>query len=398
MLYTRIIIYDICTKGLFKLTKENWITSLKGLSERDLSLCERAYDTLMANVYPEDAGFKWSPYRCISPGKKRFEGLWNWDSAFHAAGVCRWDTKLAKESIYGFFKFQTENGNLPDVIFENGTIISTYTKPPVFAWAALRIYEKDNDSSFLADIYPALCKNTQYFENHRMYEGLFHYDCDDKTAAEYETFVRYESGWDNSVRWDGGITNMWAIDLNCFMVIYYKSMAKIANILGKNEEAENWDKKAKALSALINEKMWDEENGWYSDTDRFTKKVSSALSPASFMPLYAKIASNKQAEKMARIAVERFDSKMPTVSYDNPAYSTDYWRGPTWLNVAYFAAKGLRNYGHPVANDIKESILDMCHNEKCGIFENYDSKTMKGLCCDHFSWSSVFIIEFILDF
>ena len=35
---------------------------------------------------------------------------------------------------------------------------------------------------------------------------------------------------------------------------------------------------------------------------------------------------------------------MPTVSYDNPNYSTNYWRGPTWLNVAYFAAKGLKNY------------------------------------------------------
>ena len=88
---------------------------------------------------------------------------------------------------------------------------------------------------------------------------------------------------------------------------------------------------------------------------------------------------------------------MPTAPFSDANYSNDYWRGPTWLNVAYFAAKGLKDYGHQVAEDIKEWILNACYNEKGGIYENYDSKTGKGLCCDHFSWSSVFIIEFILN-
>jgi glycogen debranching enzyme len=116
------------------------------------------------------------------------------------------------------------------------------------------------------------------------------------------------------------------------------------------------------------------------------------------MPLYIEIASDAQAQSMRDIAVERFDSKMPTVSFDNPSYSNDYWRGPTWLNVAYFAAKGLKHYGFSVAEDIKDSILNMCFADTRGIFENYDSKTGKGLCCNHFSWSAVFILEFILNF
>lgn len=40
----------------------------------------------------------------------------------------------------------------------------------------------------------------------------------------------------------------------------------------------------------------------------------------------------------------------------------------------------------------------MCAKDKEHIFENYDSKLEKGQYCDHFSWSSVFIIEFILNF
>ena len=40
----------------------------------------------------------------------------------------------------------------------------------------------------------------------------------------------------------------------------------------------------------------------------------------------------------------------------------------------------------------------MCDADKDGIFENYDSRTGKGLGCPHFSWSCVFINEFILNF
>ena len=91
---------------------------------------------------------------------------------------------------------------------------------------------------------------------------------------------------------------------------------------------------------------------------------------------------------------------IPNISFDNPEYCNDYWRGLglTWLNVACFAAMGLKNYGFSVAATIKENILDMCHNEKRGIFENYDSITGEGHGCEHFSWSCVFIVEFILGF
>ena len=114
---------------------------------RDKELAERAYRTLMSNVYTEE-GFLWSPYRCITPGKNDFRGIWNWDSAFHAIGVSRWDTRLAKESILGFLQFRREDGLLPDVIFENGRIVSTFSKPPVFAWAAEMVYKRDKDVGF----------------------------------------------------------------------------------------------------------------------------------------------------------------------------------------------------------------------------------------------------------
>lgn len=365
-------------------------------NDRDKELAKRAYCTLMGNVYPNE-GFLWSPYRCITPGKNNFHGIWNWDSAFHAVGVSRWDIQLAKESILGFLQFQREDGLLPDVIWENGEIVSTFSKPPVFAWAAEIVYKRDKNIDFIKEIYPKLVRNMDYWLKNRCYDGLFFYDADNKQTKDYLTRVKYESGWDNSVRWDKGITEYWAIDLNCFMVMSYRSLSFMAAELDLKDDCKKWKKKEIILSELINNKMWDSEKGYYADTNKFTGEVSDVLSPASFMPLYIRIATKEQAKCMEIVEQENFKCKMPTVPFDNPEYSNDYWRGPTWLNVAYFAAKGLKNYGFDVADKIKESILNMCFDEKDGIYENYDSMTGKGLYCDHFSWSCVFILEFILN-
>ena len=376
--------------------KETWLKSNKFNSKRDYELAGRAYDVLMGNLYP-DKGFLWSPYRCISPGQNNFCGIWNWDSAFHAIGVSHWDTSLAKESILGFLQFQRKDGLFPDVIWEDGGIESSFGKPPVFAWAAETIYKQDKEIDFLKAVYPKLILNEDYLTKNRCYNSLFFYDADNKNAKDYLIRVKYESGWDNSVRWDNGITEFWAIDLNCFMVMFYRSLSYMAQELNIKEDMIKWQNKEKVLSKLINEKMWDSKNRYYADTNKFTGAISDVLTPASFMPLYIGIASLEQADYMKKIAEESFKCKMPTVSFDNPEFSNDYWRGPTWLNTAYFAAKGLKNYGFDTADKIKESILDMCFNNKDGIYENYNSITGEGLCCDHFSWSSVFILEFILN-
>jgi putative isomerase len=379
------------------MNRQEWIHFTKNYHDREADLLTRCYDELMNNVYDKD-GYLWSPYRCVSPGKNWFKGIWNWDSAFHAIGISRWDPELAKESILGFLKFQREDGLLPDVIWENGEMVDTFSKPPVFPWAIEIVYKRNKDSEFLKEVYPKLVLNEKYWVENRCFNGLFYYDADNKESNDYLRRVKYESGWDNSPRWDNGITEYWAIDLNCFMVLFYRSMSFFAKELGLPDDFDLWNKKEKQLTKTINERMWDSENKYYADTNKITKEVSSALSPASFMPLYIGIASAEQAESMRIIAENNFKYKMPTISFDNPQYSNDYWRGPTWLNVAYFAAKGLKNYGFEVADKIKQNIIDMCYNEKSGIYENYDSVTGKGLCCDHFSWSCVFINEFILNF
>ena len=380
------------------INKEDFLKKNFSPESEYFALAERAYDILMENIYPADGGYLWSPYRCLTPGSNKFRGIWNWDSAFHAIALSRWDTELSKESILGFMKFQKADGMLPDVIRENGEIVDAYSKPPVFAWASKILYDRGADEKFLHEVYPKLAANARWWEENRCYNGLFYYDSADKDNEKYLLHVQYETGWDNSPRWDAPANEYWAIDLNCFMLLCYRALSEIAKILQVASDASEWARKGEVLTERINEKLWCKEKRHYSDANRFTERISDTLSPASFMPLYAGIASSKQAEAMEKIAENNFRSMMPTVSFDNPSFSNDYWRGPTWLNVAYFAAKGLKNYGFPVADRIKKSILDMCKNDEGGIYENYDSLTMKGQYCNRFGWSCVFILEFLLNF
>ena len=377
----------------------NWLEKIaKEHTEAENELLSRAANTLLGNIL-EGEDLPWYPRRCIVPGLRYFRGIWNWDTAFHAMGVRHWDIELAKECIEGFIQFQCEDGMFPDVIFETGRIAQRSAKPPVLPWAAELICREEMDIEFIKRVYPRFAANEKFWTERRCYNGLFYYDAGEPEKELYERYIRYESGWDDSVRWDKPILELWPIDLNCFMVMFYRAMKYFSEQLELKQDAAKWAEKEAKLVKLINEELWDDVQKCYVDVNRFTKEKSDVLSPASFMPLYVQIASKDRAECMNALACDRnkFYSGMPTVAYDHPEHSDGYWRGRTWLNVAYFAAKGLKNYGFPVGDEIKATILGWCEKYKEAIHENYNSVTGAPMGHENFSWSATFVIEFILE-
>ena len=51
-----------------------------------------------------------------------------------------------------------------------------------------------------------------------------------------------------------------------------------------------------------------------------------------------------------------------------------------------------------LADGMRNTILDFAAKNEDGIYEKYDADTGEGKGCPCFSWSSAFIMEFILDF
>lgn len=384
-----------------QLTKQQWLDSLAGtVSDRDRTLLSAAYDVLKKNtVHSPDA--PWGDVPVISPWSGELAGIWNWDSAFHAMTVSRYDTPLAKSCIDAFTAYQLPTGMFPDVIRIGGEVCDNYAKPPVLPWATLIVFGRDGDMEFLRRNFDRYVKNAAFWEKNRCDRGLFFYSAQQNPEADDYLHPRWESGWDNSPRWDEyPIVDLWPVDLNCYMVLFYRVMAQMAEILG--EVRQEWDNKADALAVRTEETLFDDARQTYADRNRKNGAFISALSPASFMPLLIGTASPERAAAMAKLAADpkKFYPGMPTVTYDCPAYSTGYWRGQTWLNVAFFAVRGLYDYGYrKTAEEIREFILSMVYDDLSrGISENYDTIRRVGMYNDSFSWSAAFLIEFILDF
>lgn len=367
---------------------------LEKLNIIDKELIDRAKKILYANIrLAEKDGMGnslFDNYRAIIPSPSTYLGVWNWDAAFHMIGMSHFDTEIAGEQAKIMFKFQKENGQFPDCILSSGKVIDGFTKPPVWGFAVMYSDRISPDDEFLKYSYPFLTRNIEWWETDR-YDGiLFSYKVN-----------KFESGWDNSIRWDfpDKIDNLYAVDCNCFIYSYYEGMEYIASRLGYVNDVELYRNKKQDLAKKINTILYDTKKKAYCDYNWKRKRFTNKLSPASFMPLWCNIASEKQAEAMAELAGSKnyFYKGIPTISYNNKRYnSKKYWRGPCWLNTAYFTIKGLLNYNYnKLADELRDNILEWCYREG-DYYEYYDSISGKGLGAKGFGWSSVFVIELVL--
>jgi len=386
------------TAGESKLAEAWYLRASRRLPGAESALVKRAQSTLLGNLV---TGTAWAPYQGIMPALGTYRGVWNWDSAFHSVGLALWDPKLARDQIRILFDKQLPTGALPDVIFEDGRIVTDFTKPPVMGWAIAVVDRRSPDADFLKSIYPKLIRLGEFFEQHRGgdKDGLFFYG---------GAHAGMDSGWDNAIRWDGGYIDskpdekrLWAVDLNCYMVSHYRSLAIIARRIGDRVGVKKWVGKAEKLAKQINDRLWDDAIGAYVDRDRVTHANGPALSPVAFMPLFAHIAPPDRAARLAKLAADptKFYPGMPCAAYDTPGFdSKGYWRGPTWVNVAFFAIKGLRDYGYSdLADMMRSKVVGWMEQNEDSLYEYYDSRSGKGLGARDYGWTSTFALSFVFD-
>ena len=377
------------------------------VSARDFELLRRAQEVFYENILttgPNGEPLPWAPLRGICPARSKYPGVWNWDGSFHALAISRWDGELAREQLRIILDRQLPSGALINNIRSHGFIRDRYGQPPVMPWVCVLVDERSPDPVFLKRVYQQFIRLEQHWARDRggEAEGLFHYSVSKFThdPKEDNQGIRFESGWDNSVRWDDSV-DLWTIDLNCFMVLFYRALERMAQRFLLREDAKRWRAKRVALAAQINERLFDEETGAYLDRRRDTGKFSEVLSPASFQPLFAGIATRANAKAMAKLAADprKLFPGMPTVAFDDQRYeSGSYWRGPSWPETTYFAANGLKFYGyHKTANALRQNTLNWCAANTDALYEYYDSKSGKGLGEAQLACTGAFMIEFILN-
>jgi len=226
--------------------------------------------------------------------------------------------------------------------------------------------------------------------------------------------MRWESGMDNAPRFDNtsmlrNADQAWSadqesVDLNAFLYLEKHILASFADVLGKASLAAAYRRRAAEVRALAQERFFDPERGYFFD--RRLGAGGGFVGPMGcegFAALFAGLASPEQAARVREHLVDsrKFGTPVPfgSVAADAPEFGQDgYWRGPTWLDQAYFAQRGLLRYGYVEDADAALSAL-MEHAEGLGVrdipapfTENYNPLTGKRSGAEWFGWSSALLL------
>lgn len=369
-------------------------------------------------------------------------GFWAWDTWKQAVGTARFAPALAESQIRSMFDYQVradskdrpqDAGMIPDCVFYNdpaqggGNWNERNSKPPLAAWAVWEVYQRNGDAAFLREMYPKLVAyhDWWYRDRDHDHDGLAEYgatvDPANATPEDARQAAAWESGMDNAPRFDAALgtgvvenrdaggrlvgysLNQESVDLNSYLAAEDGYLAAIARRLGRGADADRWTARRRAVTAAVREAMYDPATGYFYDTDlasgrRLTERgrgIEGAI------PLWAGVAGGTEAAAVRAKLTDpgEFATKVPfaTVAKSSPYFAPEeYWRGPVWLDQAYFALAGLQRYGY---RRDAASLADRLRGSAAGLLgdapiaENYDPLTGAALNSSNFSWSAALLLE-----
>ena len=372
-------VISLCEKGvtldLEKLKKQKEKPFEKSFPEDSeyASLYAKCISVMRSQLYSPEGNIKriWS-----TPDRLPHRNMWLWDSVFHAIGHRHLDTGIAQKLILALFDMQGADGFIPHMMRPDSC--SAITQPPVIAWGSWLVYEKSRDKDFLKTVLECNGKFLLWCQNNRRKteKELYSWHTNPELNNRCD-----ESGMDNSPRFDTE-SDLYAIDLSCYMANEARFMKKIADELGCREKAEFYGSWYEKIKADINGTLWCEDDGFYYDYDLQNDCFSPVQSVASFLPAFAGICDASQCEKMI-FHLERSDEfgtelPVPTISKKDKTFGSDMWRGPVWINYNYMISKGLAEYGYKdKAQKIKNKTLEVINEwySRTGtVYEFYDSE------------------------
>ena len=189
-------------------------------------------------------------------------------------------------------------------------------------------------------------------------EGTAHPDCDAagtvQLTADYYKGDRSmrESGFDISFRFGayGAATHHFApVCLNSLLYKTEKDLEEISQLLDKTAEAREWQHRSQARKKRIDKYLWDERRGLFLDYDLRTEARSTYEYVTAFYPLWAGLASPRQAQALVR-NVKIFER--PGGLATSPNETGGQWDYPYgWAPLQLLAVEGLRRYGYTADAD-----------------------------------------------
>jgi len=334
----------------------------------------------------------------MMPSKEHYVGVWHWDACFHALAYRHVDPLLAANQLRIMVEKQQSDGMIPDAIYDEGVVAhmeqplpAAVTKPPVIAWAAMKVYQLSEDKSFLGELYDPLVRwNSWWF-------GLNDDDADG--LAQYNH--PFSSGLDDSPLWDEGMP-VESPDLNTYLCLQMEALGQMAAQLGKAHEAAMWERRSEALLRRMVQDFYDPEVGlFWATKDHQPIRV---VTPFNLHPLWTGRLPEEVVDRLIDHLTdpEEFwtDYPIPTVARNDAKYDSHrMWRGPTWININYIFVEALAQSGRvKLAEELRERTLELLMRHK-DMYEFYDPETGEPgpTAAPAFGWSAALFIDLAIE-
>lgn len=352
----------------------------------------------------------------IVPGSQSYHNcLWDWDSWLTNVAVRQImkDTGSGSEfsgyekgCILNFLEHTDKDGGIPIVILPNRTMPtserlyeSNMHKPCLAQHLAFVIRQNGEDASWVSDKFSNLEKFIGvYFKNYKHKSGLYFWQDDFAIGVDNDPCTFYRPKKSSG-----------SIYLNCLMYKELSAMEYISERLGLLDKKHYYAKEAEELKNAIRNNCYDERDGFYYSVDFNLLPVDEASSLhkgaprhwdmliqridvwSGFLAMWAKIADEKQAERMvAHLTDERTFwapygvrtlSKLEKMYVVKESNNPSCWLGPIWGISNYMVFSGLLNYGfEKEAAELAEKTIMMFGRdiENCGeMHEYYDPESGK---------------------
>lgn len=323
------------------------------------------------------------------------------DEAF-SANIFQWDTSFIMMfgrygngelpsivSLENFYRYQHKDGWIGRELREkdgssywpkSGSLEANCSiNPPLFSWAEWQSYQVTGDKARFTKLVggkPIVQILVDYFDwikaNRRWENGLY-------------WTTSYANGMDRSPRLGTKdvcehANGSW-IDISAQQALNALYIAKIASAIGDQALAERFTREHQQLKTLINETLWDEQDGFYYDKNA-KGEFYKVKTPASFWVWVAEITDEKHNAQLINEHLtnpKRFWTQhhIPTVAADEATYHKDggYWDGAIWAPTTYQTIKGLEAQGyHNLAHKIAANHLEnlyWVYRQSNTLYENY---------------------------
>ena len=429
------------------------------LSTTDTQLVSAAQAVLKANHTGQ-----WT-----RPSSTQYPHQWNWDSAFISLGWATFDWTLACMEIESMLLARWREGMIPHIHYDpdyvkdyfpgpdrwpntvrhiaiRGELTSGISNPTVLVTAARLVGEGQPDTGrrhdFWRRVLPALRDWLHYMISDRQVDG----------QPLIAMVHPWESGWDNSPRWDHlsaarlkprmryerkdtahvSVANrptnkdydayvalaeiLGDVDYDVvryrerspFCVydvaldaLWYRAATDLNHICTKLGEPPAVDDESLATFAAAFETFhWDPGLGLYLDWDCLAGRRIDRPTAAGLVALTSGLPGGARA----RAVWDRYHSlgghgpMVKTTAPTDPGFDPqNYWRGPVWLNVNWLIHDGLIRSGlASQAEELRDESLNLVR--RAGFAEYFDAVDGTAIGTSPFSWTAALTLVLLLDF